>query len=100
MWSELYGQGFDGEEAEEGCELDDGVKGDGAGVLEWIADGVADDGGGVEFGAFLAEFDFNDFFRVVPCAAGVGHEDRLEQAEGGHGDQEADEEEGFDAGEA
>src|SRR5207248_885364 len=40
---ELDGQ-LGGEQAEEGGELDDGIERDGAGVLEGVADGVADDG--------------------------------------------------------
>ena len=50
-------------------------------------------------GAFLAQFDFDDFLGVVPGAAGVGHEDGLEQAEGRQADQEADEEKRLHAGE-
>ncbi len=90
---------FDGEQAEEGGEFDDGVEGDGAGVLEGVADGVADDGGVVERGAFGLEFGLDDFLGVVPGAAGVGHEDGLVEAEEGDGDEVADEEEGSDEGE-
>ena len=76
---------LDGEEAEERGEFDDRVHGDGGGVLEGIADGVADDGGGMKRGSLLAQFDFDDFFCVIPGAAGVGHEDGLEKAERRHG---------------
>ena len=95
---QLHGE-FDGEQAEERGELDDRIEGDGRGVLERIADGVADDGGVVEWRAFLLQLDFDDFLGVVPCAAGVGHEDGLVEAEDGDGDQVADEEEGLDEGE-
>ena len=95
---QLHGE-FDGEEAEERRELDDRVEGDGGGVLEGIADGVADDCGVVERRAFLLQFDFDDFLGVVPGAAGVGHEDGLVEAEDGDGEQVADEEEGLDEGE-
>src|SRR5579863_2155179 len=45
---------------------------------------------------FLLQLDLDDFLRVVPCAAGVGHEDGLVQAENRDGNQVADEEERFD----
>ena len=31
--------------------------------------------------SFLLQLDLDDLLRVIPCAAGVGHEDRLEQSE-------------------
>jgi hypothetical protein len=43
-------------------------------------------------GALLLQLDLDDLLRVVPGAAGVGHEDRLEQAEERDRDQVADEE--------
>jgi hypothetical protein len=55
--------------------------------------------GGVELGALLLELDLDDLLRVVPGAAGVGHEDRLVEAEQRDRDQVADEEERLDAGE-
>src|SRR5262249_57810136 len=90
---------LDGEEAEEGRELDDRVERDRRGVLEGIADGVADDGGGVEVGALLLELDLDDLLRVVPGAAGVGHEDRLIETEDRDRDEVADEEVRLEAGE-
>src|SRR5437868_7326480 len=46
----------------------------------------------MEWRAFLLQLSFNDFFCVVPGAAGVGHEDSLVQAEDGDGKEIADEE--------
>ena len=60
--------------------------------LNGIADGVADDGGGVQRRALLLQLDLDDLLRVVPGAAGVGHEDRLVQPEERDRDQVADEE--------
>jgi predicted transposase YdaD len=71
---------LDGEQAEERGELDDRVHGDRRRVLEGIADGVADDARRVERGALLLELDLDELLRVVPSAAGVGHEDGLVQA--------------------
>ena len=91
--AEAFADGdFHGEDAEEGGELDDGVQCHGGGVLEGVADGVAHDGGVVELGALGLHVDFNDFLGVVPGAAGVGHEDGLEEAEDGDGDEVGDEE--------
>jgi len=41
---------------------------------------------------FRLQLDLDDLLRVVPRAAGVGHEDSLIQAEQGNGDQVADKE--------
>ena len=68
-------------------------------VLERIADRVADDRGGVQLGALRLELGLHDLLRVVPGAAGVGHEDGLVQAEQRDGDQVADEEVRLDEGE-
>ena len=54
--------------------------------------GVADDGRVVERRALLLQLDLDDLLGVVPGAAGVGHEDRLEEAEERDRDQVADEE--------
>src|ERR1017187_6967029 len=89
----FHGDGdLGGQKAKEGGELDDGVHGDGGGVLEGIAHGVAHHGGGMEFGAFLAEIHFHDLLGVVPGAAGIGHEDGLKEAKKGDADEVADEE--------
>ena len=45
---------------------------------------------------FCLQLDFDDLLRVVPGAAGVGHEDRLVQTEDRDRDQVADEEERLD----
>ncbi len=44
----------------------------------------------------LFQVDLDDLLRIVPCAAGVGHEDRLEETEEGDADQVADEEVGVE----
>ena len=79
--------------ASAGPELDDRVHRHRRGVLERIADRVADDGRGVQRRALLLQLDLDDLLGVVPRAAGVGHEDGLEQAEDRDRDQVADEEE-------
>jgi len=81
---QLHGK-LHGEKSEERRELDDRVECDGGSVLEWIADGVADDRGVMERGAFLLQLDFHNFLGVVPGAAGVGHKNCLIQAEDGDG---------------
>ena len=50
-------------------------------------------------GSFLLQLDFDDLFRVVPGAAGIGHEDRLEQTEERDRHQIADEVVRLDEGE-
>src|SRR5260370_11865898 len=65
---------LDGEEAEQRGEFDDGVEGDGAGVLEGITDRVADYARIMQRGTLGAEFVLDDLFRVVPAAAAVRHE--------------------------
>jgi len=50
-------------------------------VFEWVAYGVSNDGRTVHFGAFAAEIAlFDIFLGIVPCAAGVGHEDGEHEA--------------------
>src|SRR6266536_2847558 len=49
--------------------------------------------------SLLFEIDFNNLFRVVPCAAGVGHEDRLIEAERCNRNQIANEIERFNESE-
>jgi len=78
------------QDAKEGGELDDGVEGDGAGVLVGVADGVADDAGLMERGALGLEVDLDDLLGIVPRAACIGHEDGLEEAEDGDAEQVAD----------
>src|SRR2546430_8460887 len=75
---QLHGE-LDGEQAEERRELDDWIECDGRGVLERIADGVANDSSVVERRAFLLELDLNDLLGVVPGASGVSHENRSEE---------------------
>ncbi len=45
--------------------------------------------------AFLLELDLDDLFCVVPCPAGIGHEDGLIETKDGDRNQVADEEERF-----
>src|SRR5215470_13152428 len=97
--SERNGQ-LDGEQSEQSGELDHRVHGDRGSVLEGIADCIADDSGGVQVSSLLLEFDFDDFLGVVPCAAGVGHEDGLIETEYGDRDEIADEVERLDEGES
>src|SRR5579859_5654273 len=87
---------FRGEQAEERGEFDDGIHRHRAGVLERIAHGVADDGGGMKRGAFLFQVHFHNLFSVVPGAAGIGHENGLEQAEERDTHEVADEEIGVE----
>src|ERR1700722_17854457 len=84
---------LDGQETEEGRELDDRVHRDAAGVLEWIANRVADDARVVQRRALLLQLDLDDLLGVVPGAAGVRHEQGLEEAEERDRDQVPDEEE-------
>src|SRR6266851_9400731 len=84
---------LDRKKTEQRGEFDDRVQCYGGSVLERIAHRVADDGGIMEGRAFLLHFHFDDFLRVVPRAAGIGHEDGLVQPEDGDGDQVPDEEE-------
>src|SRR5260370_17766892 len=86
---------LDGQQAEERGELDDRVERDGRRILKRIADRVADYRGVMQRRALLLQFDFHDFLRVVPGAAGVGHEDGLIQTESGDGNEVANEKEGF-----
>src|SRR5260370_30078395 len=97
--SQLHGK-LDGEQAEESRELDDRIQRNGRCVFEWIANRVADDRGVVERRTLLFQLDFNDFFGIVPGAAGVGHKNGLIQAEDGDGEKIADEEERLDNNES
>ena len=57
-----------------GHQFDEDVQGRTGGILERIADGVADDGVFMRLGAFAAEVSvFNVFLCVIPGATGVGH---------------------------
>ena len=65
-------------------------------ILERIADGVTDYHCIVQRCAFLFHLDFDDFLRVIPRAAGIGHKDRLIQTKDSDRNQIADEEERLD----
>ena len=84
---------LNGEKAEERRELDDGIERDRAGVLERIANGVANNACRVKVSALRAHVNFDDLLRVVPCATCVGHEERLIEAEERHRDEVTNEEE-------
>ncbi|MPM14466.1 hypothetical protein SDC9_60829 [bioreactor metagenome] len=86
-----HGQ-LDGQQAEQGGELDHRVEGDRRGVLVRVTDGVADDRRVVQRGALGVQVGLDDLLRVVPGAARVGHEDGLVEAEHRDRDQITDEE--------
>src|SRR5208283_1324719 len=83
---------FRREQAKQSGEFDHRVHGHRAGVLERVAHGIADDGRRVQVGAFLAKLHFHDLLGVVPRAARVRHENRLEQSEERNGHEITDEE--------
>src|SRR5260370_3603191 len=95
LGGEIDGHG-NGQQSEQRGELDDRVEGHTAGVLEGIANRVADYAGIMQRSALGPQFGFHDFLRVIPCTAGIGHEDGLVQTEQGDGDEVAYEEEGFE----
>src|ERR1700690_157006 len=84
---------LDGQEAKERRKLDDRVHRDAARVFGRIPDRVAHDRRRVQLRALLLELHFDDLLRVVPCAAGIRHEERLKEAEESNRDQVTDEEE-------
>ena len=95
----VFGEGGGEDQADDGHDLEQDVHGRAGGVLERVADGVADDGGLVGLGALAAVgAGFDVLLGVVPRAAGVGHEDGQREA----GDQGTGKEaaEGIDADEA
>src|SRR5262249_10240691 len=51
---------------------------------------------GVQFGALGLQFRLHDFLGIIPGAAGIRHENGLEQSERSDRDQVADEEEGLE----
>ena len=72
-------------------QLDEDVDGGAGGVLEGIAHGVAHDAGLVALAALAAEVARLDvLLGVVPCAAGVSHVDRHEEAGNGGTGQQTD----------
>src|SRR5258708_11206661 len=83
---------LDGEKAEEGGEFNDGIERNGRSVFEWVAYGIAHDGRRVKRSVFRAEVDFNDLLGVVPCTAGVRHENGLEKSEERYADEVSNEE--------
>src|SRR6267142_1462013 len=83
---------FHRQQAKQRSELDNRIHCDGRGVLEGVAHGVTDNGGVVQWSAFLLQLNFDDLLGVVPRAAGIGHENCLVQAEDRDGDQVANEE--------
>ena len=69
-----------------GHQLDEDVDGGAGGILERIAHGVAHDSRAMCLAALAAVIAvLNELLGVVPCAAGVGHEDGHQHA----GDQSA-----------
>src|SRR5437763_14771090 len=53
----------------------------------------------MQFGAFLLQLDFHNLLSVIPGGARIGHENSLEEAKHGYGDEIADEEKGLDESE-
>src|SRR6185312_1214403 len=90
--SQAYSQ-LHGQQTEQRSELDDRVESNRGSVFERITYRVAYYRCVMQGRALLLELDFHDFLGVVPCAAGVSHEDGLIEAEDCDGDQIADEEE-------
>ncbi len=86
------------QQAEQGCEFDHRIHRHRGRILERIAHRIADDRGIVQRRAFLFQFNFHNFFGIVPGAAGVRHEDRLIQTENSDRDQISNEVEGLDKG--
>src|SRR5207244_10472334 len=68
-------------------------------VFEGIADRIADHGCGVKICALLLKLDLYDFLGVIPSSSCIGHENGLEEAEHGDGNEIAYEEERLDEGE-
>jgi len=95
----LHGDGdFHRQQAEQRRELDHRVQRHRRSVLERVADRVADDGRGVQRRPLLTHVDLDDLLRVVPRAAGVRHEQRLEQSEECDRHEIRDEEVGIEEG--
>src|SRR5439155_26906604 len=80
------------QQSKQRCELDDRVQCHRTCVFERIAYGVANNSSCVQIRALRFKLRLHDLLRVVPCAAGVGHEDRLVEAEQGDGNQITDKE--------
>ena len=94
---ELDGQ-FHRKQAEQRREFDNRIHRNRRGVLEGIADGIANDGRRMQRRAFFLQLDFNDFLSIIPSSAAVCHENRLEQPKQGDRNQVTDKEIGFDEG--
>ena len=86
---------FHREQTKQRCELNDWVQTHGTGVLERIANGVANHGRRVKVSALHAHVHFNNLLCVVPRSAGIGHKDGLEETKERDGDQVANEEVGI-----
>src|SRR5207253_1079976 len=81
-------------------ELNHWIQGDRRSVLERIAHRIANYGGIVQRGAFLFQINLDNLLRIVPGAAGVGHEDSLIKTEDGDRNQIADKEERLEKSES
>src|ERR1035437_2654354 len=84
---------LDGKQSEQGRELDDRVHCHRRGVFERIAHGVSDHGCVVQRCPFLFHVDLYDLLCVVPCGAGICHEDGLVQTEDRNREEIADKQE-------
>ncbi len=89
---------FHSQQTEQSREFDDRIQGNRRGILERVADGVADNGRFMQRSVLHLQINFDDLLAVIPATAGIGHEDRLEEAEEGDADQIADEEVGVEEG--
>ena len=90
---------FNCKQAEKRGELDHRIQADGTGVLEGIADGVANDGCFMKRGSLGAHVDFDDLLGIIPSTTGVCHKNGLEKTKERDGDQISDEEEWIEEGE-
>src|SRR5438132_4855429 len=92
---QLHGK-LNRKQSEQSCEFDHRIHRHRGRILEGIAHRIADDRGIVQRRAFLFQFNFHNFFGIVPGAAGVRHENSLVQPEYSDRDQISNEVEGLD----
>src|SRR2546421_12014599 len=86
---------LDRQKAKEGGEFDYRIHRYGRCVFEGVTNSVANHRRGMQVGTLLLQLHLDDFLCVVPSAAGIGHEERLEQPEERNSDQITYEKETF-----